>query len=157
MRDFLDLLIMGILIYLTAEFAIKYLYDKLHYILNKERFIEEGIMRAQNTIKAEDFFSIEKRLIRQGFSTHGVYILQNQTDGRYYVGQSVDLMRRIREHLKGRGNQGVYKSMQMGDRFTIQLIKLSESKFYDLDSLEKHFIRKHDSFRRGYNKTRGNG
>lgn len=157
MRDFLDLLIMGIIMYLIAEFVIKYSYDKLYYIFNKERLLQEGIMRAQNTIRAEEFFSIEKRLIREGFSTEGVYIFQNQRDGRYYVGQSVDLIRRINEHLKGYGNQGVHDSMEMGDKFTIQLIKLSNSKFNSLDSLEKYHIRKCDSFRKGYNKTRGNG
>lgn len=157
MRDFLDVLIIGIILYLIAEFAFIYLKDAIYLARNKNRLAEESIMRTKDAIKAEEFFALERKLKREGYKTAGVYIFHNLNDGRHYVGQSVDLMRRVREHLRGRGNPGIHQSMRVGDKFTIEFIKLSESGFHNLDNLEKHYIRKYDSFRRGYNKTRGNG
>lgn len=156
MRDFLDLLIMGIIFYLIAEFAFIYLKDAIYYAFNKNN-MRRRVVETHDVIGAREFFANEARLKRKGYNTEGVYIFHNLNDGRHYVGQSVDLMRRVKEHLRGRGNPGVHESMQMGDEFTIKFIKLSETNFYNLDSLEKHYIKKHNSFRRGYNKTRGNG
>lgn len=87
----------------------------------------------------------------------GIYILHNQANGWYYVGQSKNVLRRVKNHFTGNGNKDVYADYRRGHPFTIQYISLLESGYMSLDKLEKDYIRKYDAKRRGYNKTQGNG
>ena len=96
-------------------------------------------------------------LQRKGYNTEGVYIFTNLSKGNQkYVGQSIDMLNRVNAHLIGRGNKDLYSDIQRGDEFTIELIKLKESEFTQLDMLEKYWITKNNSYYNGYNKTRGN-
>lgn len=88
----------------------------------------------------------------------GVYILYNKNRKMYYVGQATRLFFRVNQHFTGHGNGDVYADYKRGkDSFTIRLVPLVNSGYYDLDKLEKDMIARYDSYNKGYNKTKGNG
>ena len=86
----------------------------------------------------------------------GIYVLENKTHDKYYVGQSISLFRRVGAHFTGSGNKDIFEDYSRGDEWTIKLIALSDSGFKSINALEKHFIEYHHSTYNGYNKTVGN-
>ena len=107
-------------------------------------------------ISTYEFFELKKTKLVDVKKVKGVYILHNYQNGKYYVGQSKSVFDRVNNHFTGKGNGDIYVDYKKGDRFTIKMIPLSGSGFYDLDSLERHFIEYYHAYDRGYNKTRGN-
>lgn len=57
----------------------------------------------------------------------GIYILHNVTRDMYYVGQSIRVLHRIRQHLTGHGNGDAYADYKHGDEFAIRALSLVES------------------------------
>ena len=159
-----------ILIGLLAYWAIRYIYNEIkrtvRVVFNKRRtrvsdrelqdFIKNQQMRMMNTIDIKDFYKEKQYLIQKGFNEAGVYIFKNLDNNMKYVGQSVNVVNRVETHLKGRGNEDLYRDIKNNHRFLIEFIKLEDSNFYNLDELEKYYIAKYNSFISGYNKTRGN-
>lgn len=87
----------------------------------------------------------------------GIYILENKTMNKYYVGQSITVIRRCAKHFMEKGNEDIYKDYNVrGEIWTIKLIALSNSGFKSINALEKHFIEYHHSTYNGYNRTVGN-
>lgn len=84
----------------------------------------------------------------------GVYVLYNKNKNKYYVGRSQNIVSRVKAHLEGRGNAHLFADLKYGDEFLVHLIEY-ESKFYDTAEQEKYYIQVFDSYRNGYNKTRG--
>ena len=108
-----------------------------------------------HSMSPEQFFKLRKTI---NGDMVGVYILYNHNRKMYYVGQATRLFFRVNQHFTGHGNGDVYGDYKRGgDKFTIKLIPLSNSGYYDLDKLEKDMIIKYDSYNNGYNKTQGNG
>lgn len=95
---------------------------------------------------------------RDGFNFAGIYILHNLTKNKYYVGQSVNVMNRVNTHFKGRtaGNKGVYKDFKHGDEWNIKMVRLEDTRFLNLNDMEKYAIQLYEGYTKGYNKTRGN-
>lgn len=88
----------------------------------------------------------------------GVYILHNETQDRYYVGQSVKVFNRLTQHFSGKnGNMDVLMDYLRGDHWTIHIIRLRDTTYDNLDDLERNTIALYDAFESGYNATRGNG
>lgn len=88
----------------------------------------------------------------------GVYILHNETQDRYYVGQSVKVFNRLTQHFSGKnGNMDVLMDYLRGDHWNIQIIRLRDTTYDNLDDLERYAIALYDAFESGYNATRGNG
>lgn len=93
----------------------------------------------------------------------GVYVIQNHSKNKYYVGQSSRVFTRVMDHFsidgrgKFKGNPGVFKDFISGDAFSISVRKLSDTPFDNLDDLEKCLIKWYDAFDSGYNKNKGNG
>ena len=101
------------------------------------------------------FFNLRKTI--QG-DIVGVYVIHNKDRNMYYVGQATRLFFRVNQHFTGHGNGDVYGDYKRGkDRFSIKLIPLVNSGYYDLDKLERDLIAKYKSFEKGYNRTHGNG
>ena len=121
-----------------------------------EKYIKNEQMKSRNTIFLNDFDRERNSLTRKGFTSPGIYIFTNLNNGRKYVGQSKNILSRVNTHLKGRGNDDLFSDIQRGYDFTLQLVKLSETKYKNLNSLEKYYIKKMKAFTHGYNKTRGN-
>lgn len=102
-----------------------------------------------NGWKYEEYYSTSRNFA-------GVYILHNESKDKYYIGQSKTVLNRVNNHFTGKGNGDVYVDYRNGDQFKIQLIPLENSGFDDLNSLERHFIKRYNAYGRGYNRTRGN-
>lgn len=120
------------------------------------QLVKQELSKTQNQIEISDFKRQKLRLERQGFETEGVYIFTNAKNNKKYVGQSVNILNRVNTHLKGRGSEDLHRDIAKGDKFTIQLVKLGNSGFKNLNDLERYYIALHNSYYKGYNKTRGN-
>ena len=143
-----------------------YYYYKTHRPILKcriERLIEDyiddhseiKINNNFNNITPEQFFKLRKTI---SGDMVGVYVIYNKDRRMYYVGQATRLFFRVNQHFTGHGNGDVYGDYKRGkDRFTIKLIPLVNSGYYDLDLLEKDMIAKYNAYEKGYNKTQGNG
>lgn len=86
----------------------------------------------------------------------GVYIIHNTTDDRYYVGQSVRLLQRLKHHLSGAGNNHIYADYKAGKQFKVRAIPLEGSEFSNLNDMERHYIKLYTANINGYNQTKGN-
>ena len=106
-----------------------------------------------SSITPEEFFRI--RALQEG-DVVGVYIIHNESQNKYYVGQAKKLFFIINQHFTGHGNGDVYADYKYGDDFSIKMIKLTDSGYSDLDLLEKDLIEKYHAKTLGYNKTSGN-
>lgn len=92
----------------------------------------------------------------------GVYVIHNREKNKYYVGQSKDIMKRIRQHFNGTvpKNQifaeDYYTSAfpNKEDLFELKIIGCETKD--ELDRLEKELIYEYDSWQNGYNGTSGN-
>lgn len=89
----------------------------------------------------------------------GVYILHNETQDRYYVGQSIRVFHRVRAHFTGskNGNADVYRDYMRGDHWSVQIVRLRDTTYDNLDDLERHSIELYDAVASGYNAKQGNG
>ena len=92
----------------------------------------------------------------------GCYIIHNKENDKYYVGQSKDIMKRIKQHFKGTVPNNIifaedYYSSALSDKSELFEIKIIPCKTKDeLDSTEKNLISLYDSWNTGYNGTSGN-
>ena len=102
-----------------------------------------------------EFMRARGALTRNGDFT-GIYVIHNKSKDMYYVGQSVRVVGRVRQHLTGHGNGDVYADYKYGDKFEINLVSLRESGYDSLDALERDTIEAYGAYTKGYNRTRGN-
>lgn len=92
----------------------------------------------------------------------GCYIIQNVIKDKYYVGQSKDVMRRLKQHFKGTVPNNVifaedYYSTAVEDRDNLFKVKIIQLQTKDeLDSTEMQLIDQYDANNTGYNSTKGN-
>lgn len=120
------------------------------------------LAREAEEFTPEEFFQLRRQKGRgkQYLSTRydfaGVYILFNRTKNMYYVGQSINVFRRVNNHFTGHGNGDIYADYKYGDLFAIRMIPLKGSGFANLDSLERDAISTYRAYYKGYNRNRGN-
>lgn len=151
---------------------------RIQYEINEKRKEEnkQAIIKIEENkmeLTPEEFFEIREKILRkhlfkderemiekytQQFDCTGIYILYNKTRGKYYIGQSIDVLKRVPQHFNGasQGNQYVNKSYLKGDKWTIKIVPLQDSGFIKLNPLEAHAIKIYEAFEKGYNKTKGN-
>lgn len=155
----MELKIILTLILLMIPLVIKEQREKVDLEDNKPSYSKPIYQskRIGDIFTVTEFINNKDNLIRSGYETSGAYIITNKTRGNYkYVGQSIDLIRRVNSHVNGRGNKDIYSDLNSGDNFTIELIKLTETNYTSLNDLERNLIRDNNSYHNGYNKTRGN-
>lgn len=85
----------------------------------------------------------------------GVYILHDEEENKYYVGQSKNINSRLLEHSHGNSSL-IDKRLHETNNFTLRCIKLKGSGYSNLNALESAFIAYLKSKFNGYNKTAGN-
>ncbi len=94
------------------------------------------------------------------YDFEGVYIVRNIDKNKCYVGQSINVIKRLRTHFNGRSAKGgaddLNNALINGDRLEIVFLELKGSSFRNLDDMESFFIHHFNSYYRGYNRTRGN-
>ncbi len=103
---------------------------------------------ANNFLK--DYNSLAKK--RNGaignLDASGVYVLFI-----YYVGQSINVLKRVKTHLTGSGNGDVYADFKYNDNFEVTIHHCNKD---ELNDIERAFITKYKaSTSQGYNKNRG--
>lgn len=92
----------------------------------------------------------------------GVYIIHNRENDKYYVGQSKDVMKRLKQHFKDTVPKNsifaedyyTSKFKNRGDLFEVKIIPCDTKD--ELDELERKMIYEYDSMKSGYNGTNGN-
>ena len=119
---------------------------------NSLEMTPEEFFRMRNT----SFGGRGRKLYALTKNFEGVYILYNETQNMYYVGQAKQVLNRINAHFTGKGNGDVYADYKYGDEFTIKAIALDNTNFSSLNELERYMIEYYNAFSNGYNKTRGN-
>lgn len=92
----------------------------------------------------------------------GIYKIENKVNGKVYIGQSVDIDRRQREHMRAL-NKSVHTNSYLqnawnkygAEQFAFEV--LEECDLNSLDDREMYWINTYDSFNRnmGYNRTLG--
>ena len=89
----------------------------------------------------------------------GIYLICNSTKNKWYVGQGKSTVTRCFDHFK----QGIkdnapqiYLDWLADDKFYINFIKMSDTKYDSLDKLEMDYIAKYDCKYHGYNTVKGN-
>ena len=83
----------------------------------------------------------------------GVYVIQNLHNKYYYVGQSKQILKRVNNHLTGKGNGNLYADYKYGAQLEITLIKVPNDR---LNEVERFLIDKLQATTKGYNRTAGN-
>ena len=93
----------------------------------------------------------------------GCYVIRNVKNGKCYVGQSKDVMKRVcKQHFDGTKVKNIifaedyYSSSTKNkeDLFEVRIIRLKTKD--ELDRTEKDLIEQYDAFTHGYNSTGGN-
>ena len=92
----------------------------------------------------------------------GVYVIRNRELDKFYVGQSKDVMKRLRDHFTGTEPKNIifaedYYQSKFDNKhelfeFRIEVLETKN----ELDRREMELIAEYDSFNNGYNKTAGN-
>ncbi len=92
----------------------------------------------------------------------GCYVIHNRENDKYYVGQSKDIIKRLKQHFKGTIPNNVifaedYYSTPVEKREDLFEVKIIPCQTKDeLDRTEKKLIEDYNSYLTGYNGTNGN-
>lgn len=114
------------------------------------------------TVETSDFTPLKRFIGLEYQKIIGCYIIHNTERDKYYVGQSKDVMKRLRQHFKGTvPNNMIFaedyfnsKLSSKDDIFEIKIIPLSTKD--ELDSNEARLIVEYEANTKGYNSTKGN-
>ena len=116
--------------------------------------LPRSITQTDNFIKLKDFIGLNYTHIT------GCYVIRNDEKNKYYVGQSKDVVKRIKQHFSGTVPKNIifaedyYRSQNNDNLFSVKIHKLSTKD--EMDAMEKYLIDYYDAYSQGYNKTQGN-
>ena len=94
----------------------------------------------------------------------GIYKIINKINGHSYIGQSVDIERRIKHHFNNAFNNSssnteydktLYRAIRKYGKENFDVIILEECSQSSLNEREKYWIEYFDTFKNGYNETVG--
>ena len=85
----------------------------------------------------------------------GIYKVTNKINGKVYIGQSVDIGRRWRQHMTAEDDIYFHKAIQKYGVENFEWEVIEQCKKKDLDEREIYWIEYYDSFNKGYNCTKG--
>ena len=85
----------------------------------------------------------------------GIYRVTNKINGKVYIGQSVDIGRRWRQHMTAEDDIYFHKAIQKYGVENFEWEVIEQCKKKDLDEREIYWIEYYDSFNKGYNCTKG--
>lgn len=124
-----------------------------------------AICEIERKNRVKDFLYIDDFLKLPNEKISGCYVIlvydkplskDNLNYQHVYVGQSIDLYRRVKTHLSGNGCEKIFWDNKKKKYIYVRLFKAKKG---TLDRLEKHLIKRYNAFysKKGYNKTRGGG
>lgn len=85
----------------------------------------------------------------------GIYKITEKSSGKSYIGQSIDIGKRIEQHQQNNSSGWHEKFYNNPNTFDIQI--LEQCLPTELDSRESYYIEKFDTYYNDFNLTRGNG
>lgn len=89
----------------------------------------------------------------------GCYIIYDQVERKYYVGQSIDVFARVRTHANSKSEnlkQLVDYNISVSNHpVSIKLVPITWSGEIDINKLERDLIKAYEADTHGYNKTSG--
>ena len=88
-------------------------------------------------------------------NVRGIYKVTNKINGKVYIGQSVDIGRRWRQHMTAEDDIYFHKAIQKYGVENFEWEVIEQCKKKDLDAREAYWIEYYDSFNKGYNCTKG--
>ncbi len=107
------------------------------------------------------FIPLKKIIALEYEKIIGVYVIKNNEKNKYYVGQSKDVLKRIKQHFKGTTPANIIfaedyfaSKWDKEDLFSVKIIKLNTKD--ELDYTEKQLIQEYDAGINGYNGQLGN-
>ena len=137
---------------------------ELHYIKSLYNTKRNDVKKLQISVfenpKNNDFIPLINIFSFNQEQFAGVYIIKNNENNKCYVGQSKNVIKRLKQHFKGTVPKNFifaedyYLSKDKENLFSVKIIKLQTKD--ELDDTERKLIEKYDSFENGYNKTNGN-
>ena len=85
----------------------------------------------------------------------GIYKITYLKDGRCYIGQSVNLENRIKQHKRCEGQSHIHNAIKKYgiENFSFEIIE--ECSLKALDEREQYWIKYYNSFYEGFNETKG--
>jgi group I intron endonuclease len=93
-------------------------------------------------------------LLTKGVNMIGIYKITNKKNNKIYIGQSVNIERRLQEHKQKRNvTIDDYINVLGSENFDFEVVE--ECKIEDLDKKEKFYISLYDSQNNGYNIQEG--
>ena len=110
---------------------------------------------------------MEKKDIYNCPKCAGIYLIKNKINGKCYIGQSIKLQKRIKEHFRNYTQEKyphivLYKAFKKYglENFELTVLKvfknaLSRYTKQQLDFWEKYYIKQYDTYNNGYNSTLG--
>lgn len=109
-----------------------------------------------------DFFPLKSLSGMRYTKVIGCYVIHNTANNKYYVGQSKDVHKRLKQHFRGTVPQNWIFSEDYyqtdpslrEDLFEVKIVECDSKDM--LDSTEKAMIEEYDSWNTGYNRTKGN-
>ena len=88
-------------------------------------------------------------------NVRGIYKVTNKINGKVYIGQSVDIGRRWRQHMAAEDDIYFHKAIQKYGVENFEWEVIEQCKKKDLDEREIYWIEYYDSYNKGYNCTKG--
>ena len=121
-------------------------------VFKQTKDILKDKLKAQ--IDQKEWSSLNSVLERTDKGGMGIYIIYNETKDKYYVGQSKQLIKRVKDHFFV---EAIARDFLAGDRMSVKFLTANElDSDYRLDHIEKTGIEIFGSDKNGYNKTIGN-
>ena len=115
---------------------------------------EQLATKLRTQIDAKDWGSLDSVLTSADKGGVGIYVLYNETRGKYYVGQAKQLHKRVRDHFNV---ETMARDFLGGDVFHVKFLTANElDADYRLDHIEKTAIEVFGGDGKSYNKTTGN-
>lgn len=87
----------------------------------------------------------------------GIYKITNKETGQCYIGQSIDIFKRYRQHLSDKNykeDDWHWELQHEPEKYKFEI--LTQCAPEDLDDMESYYIHQFNAYNEGYNKTRGN-
>lgn len=85
----------------------------------------------------------------------GIYKIIDKENQKVYIGQSIDIERRIKQHKQGHGITLIDRVIKEKGCENFDFIILEICEIRELNRREQHYIKKYDAVNKGYNRSYG--
>lgn len=132
------------------------------YTQKHDLFVSQITFLPPERISRNGFTPLKAFVLADYRKIIGCYVIRNRENGKCYVGQSKDVMRRIKQHFNGTVpknqvfSEDYYTSSMKSKEDMFEVFVFETNEKGSLDSKERELIEKYNSYGFGYNRTSGN-